>query len=128
MNVGRADINSLLSQMREMKAATMQPGQAQATDIKQVNGLDGSMNSAVGQVNSSSAPSFSNMLNAAVSSVNDAQQHSSAMKVAYEQGQPGVSLSQVMVASQKATVAFDAMTQVRNKVVEAYKDVMSMPV
>ena len=126
MNVGRTDINNLLSQMREMKAATMQPSQAQSADIKQVNGLDGSMNS-VGKVDSS-APSFSNMLKTAVSSVNSAQSHSSAMKVAYEQGQPGVSLSQVMVASQKATVAFDAMTQVRNKVVEAYKDVMSMPV
>ena len=125
MNVGRPDINNLLSQMREMKAATMQPSQAQ--ELQQLNGVNKALNSAVEQA-SDSTPSFSTMFKSAVDSVNQAQKTSSALKTAYESGEPGVSLAQVMVASQKATVAFDAMTQVRNKVVEAYKDVMNMPV
>ncbi|HMY40869.1 MAG TPA: flagellar hook-basal body complex protein FliE, partial [Marinagarivorans sp.] len=39
-----------------------------------------------------------------------------------------VDISDVMIASQKASVAFSAMTQVRNKLVDAYKDIMNMPV
>ncbi|HQR82111.1 MAG TPA: flagellar hook-basal body complex protein FliE, partial [Thiotrichales bacterium] len=41
---------------------------------------------------------------------------------------PNVELSEVMIQAQKASLAFQAMTQVRNKLVEAYKDVMSMPI
>jgi len=36
-------------------------------------------------------------------------------------------LAEVMIASQKASVSFQAMLQVRNKLVDAYKDVMNMP-
>jgi flagellar hook-basal body complex protein FliE len=46
---------------------------------------------------------------------------------AFESGDANVSLAEVMVASQKASVSFQAMLQVRNKLVEAYKDVMNMP-
>jgi flagellar hook-basal body complex protein FliE len=37
-------------------------------------------------------------------------------------------LSQVMIAVQKSSLSFEAMVQVRNKLVEAYKDVMNMPI
>jgi flagellar hook-basal body complex protein FliE len=46
----------------------------------------------------------------------------------FSAGDPGVDLAQVMVALQKASVSFQAMTQVRNKLVDAYRDIMSMPV
>ena len=39
-----------------------------------------------------------------------------------------VDITDVMIASQKAGVAFEAMVQVRNKLVEAYRDVMNMPI
>ncbi|MEM7348553.1 MAG: aldehyde dehydrogenase family protein, partial [Chloroflexota bacterium] len=42
---------------------------------------------------------------------------------AYEMGDPGTGITQVMVASQKARVGFTAITEVRNKVIEAYRDV-----
>jgi flagellar hook-basal body complex protein FliE len=42
-------------------------------------------------------------------------------------GKSEVSLAEVMIATQKASVSFQAMLQVRNKLVDAYKDVMSMP-
>ena len=38
------------------------------------------------------------------------------------------SLGEVMIAANKSSLAFDATVQVRNKMVEAYKEVMSMPV
>ena len=43
-------------------------------------------------------------------------------------GDPNVSLVDTMVAAQKAGLAFDATLQVRNKLVEAYKDIMNMPI
>ncbi len=32
-----------------------------------------------------------------------------------------------MIAAQKARISFEALTQVRNKMVAAYKEIMSMP-
>lgn len=71
---------------------------------------------------------FSSMLKNAINNVNDIQQESSRLKKAYEADAPGVNLTQVMIASQKSAIAFQATTQVRNKLVEAYRDVMNMPV
>ncbi|HEX4937182.1 MAG TPA: flagellar hook-basal body complex protein FliE, partial [Candidatus Kapabacteria bacterium] len=34
----------------------------------------------------------------------------------------------VMVASQKSSLAFQAVVQVRNKLVDSYKEIMNMPV
>ncbi|WP_044870395.1 flagellar hook-basal body complex protein FliE [Pseudomonas sp. LFM046] len=74
------------------------------------------------------APSFADMLGQAVNKVADTQQVASDMATAFEVGQKGVDLTDVMIASQKASVSFEAMTQVRNKLVQAYQDIMQMPV
>lgn len=74
------------------------------------------------------APSFSDMLGQAVNKVHETQQVSNQMASAFEMGQGGVDLTEVMIASQKASVSFQAMTQVRNKLVQAYQDIMQMPV
>lgn len=74
------------------------------------------------------APSFSDMLGQAVNKVNETQQVSSQLATAFELGQKGVDITDVMIASQKASVSFQAMTQVRNKLVQAYQDIMQMPV
>ncbi|AXO62297.1 flagellar hook-basal body complex protein FliE [Pseudomonas sp. phDV1] len=74
------------------------------------------------------APSFSEMLGQAVNKVSENQQASNKLATAFEMGQSGVDLTDVMIASQKASVSFQAMTQVRNKLVQAYQDIMQMPV
>ncbi|BAN68948.1 flagellar hook-basal body complex protein FliE [endosymbiont of unidentified scaly snail isolate Monju] len=71
--------------------------------------------------------SFQALLGKSIDKVNDMQQQAEALKTGFETGEPGVDLAQVMIASQKAGLAFAAMTEVRNKLVEAYKDVMNMP-
>jgi flagellar hook-basal body complex protein FliE len=73
-------------------------------------------------------PSFSDMLGQAVGKVNETQQVASQLANAFEIGQSGVDITDVMIASQKASVSFQAMTQVRNKLVQAYQDIMQMPV
>lgn len=71
---------------------------------------------------------FGAQLQKAVAEVNALQQTSAELKVAFEQDQPGISLPQVMIASQKASLSFEAMTQVRNKVLGAYQEIMNMQV
>ena len=41
---------------------------------------------------------------------------------------PGVELPQVMMEMQKASVSFRAITEVRNKFVNAYQEIMNMPI
>ncbi|CAH0534114.1 Flagellar hook-basal body complex protein FliE [Vibrio stylophorae] len=71
---------------------------------------------------------FANLLNQAVNNVNSLQQSSSDLATRFDQGDRTISLADVMIARNKAGVAFDATVQVRNKLVEAYKEIMSMPV
>jgi flagellar hook-basal body complex protein FliE len=116
---GRADISQVLAEMRNLRtqiqsAADLKP-EVSPTRIDSANKV-------------SEVPKFSDLLSNAVNGVNEAQKASSAMKTAYEQGDPSVSITQVMIQSQKASVAFDAVTQVRNRVVKAYEEIMKMPV
>ncbi len=43
-------------------------------------------------------------------------------------GDKSVDLAEVMIAGQKSSIAFEATVQVRNKMVDAYKTIMNMPV
>lgn len=70
---------------------------------------------------------FSSLLQQSLASVNHVQQNANKMVEAFEMGVPNVSLAEVMVETQKANVSFQAALQVRNKLVDAYKDVMNMP-
>jgi flagellar hook-basal body complex protein FliE len=76
----------------------------------------------------SAAPDFGAMLKSSINQVSEMQKSSEAMGTAFEQGQPGIDITRVMVEAQKATLAFRAMTEVRNRLVSAYQDVMNMPV
>ncbi|MEC9319909.1 MAG: flagellar hook-basal body complex protein FliE, partial [Pseudomonadota bacterium] len=80
------------------------------------------------KVENSANADFSNLLKMAVDNVNELQQTSGDLKTRMELGDPSVTLEQTMIASQKASIAFEATVQVRNKMVEAYKEIMSMPV
>ena len=80
------------------------------------------------QVPEVGASSFSDMLGNAINKVSETQQASSQLSTAFEIGKSGVDLTDVMIASQKASVSFQALTQVRNKLVQAYQDIMQMPV
>jgi flagellar hook-basal body complex protein FliE len=70
---------------------------------------------------------FGALLKGLVDQVNNQQQYSSSMKEAYQLGKER-DLAQVMLASQKADIAFNAMTQIRNRLVDAYQEIMRMPI
>ncbi|MCW3834828.1 flagellar hook-basal body complex protein FliE [Sphingomonas canadensis] len=71
--------------------------------------------------------SFSATLQTALRTVNENQQAASQLSAAYERGET-VDIAKVMLARQQASVGFEATLQVRNKLLSAYKDIMSMPV
>ncbi|MGR9114264.1 MAG: flagellar hook-basal body complex protein FliE [Gammaproteobacteria bacterium] len=69
---------------------------------------------------------FASLLKASVDAVNENQQTADKMVTNFETGASDASLAEVMVATQKAGISFQAMVQVRNKLVDAYNDVMNM--
>ncbi|MDG1986510.1 MAG: flagellar hook-basal body complex protein FliE [Halieaceae bacterium] len=70
---------------------------------------------------------FSELVGSALDEVNALKKSSAASAAAYESG-VDIPLSDVMVNMQKASLAFEATLQVRNKVLKAYEDIMNMPV
>ncbi|GAA4768465.1 hypothetical protein GCM10023219_13020 [Stakelama sediminis] len=74
-----------------------------------------------------SQPSFSDSLQDALQSVNQAQSKAGELSSAYERGET-IDIAKVMLARQQASVGFEATMQVRNKLLSAYKDIMNMPV
>lgn len=71
---------------------------------------------------------FSNVLKSSLDSVAQTQTASKSMQKAFVMGDDSVSLSDTMIAMQKADINFQATVQVRNKFVQAYNDIMNMQV
>lgn len=70
---------------------------------------------------------FTTALKGALEKVNGLQSDASAAATAFERGET-TDIAAVMLAKQKASVSFEATLQVRNKLLSAYRDIMSMPV
>ena len=107
---------SLLAQVRayQDQIAASRPsgeGQAQSSKVK--------------------GPSFSQQFSEAMvdtlREVSNVQQSATALSEAYQAGED-VPLTDVVVAMQKSSLAFETTLQVRNKVLQAYQDIMNMPV
>lgn len=88
----------------------------------------GAATPAASPVGQPAAPSsFIDTMQQAVANVNGAQSRASDLSAAYERGET-VDIAKVMLARQEASVGFEATLQVRNKLLTAYRDIMSMPV
>lgn len=70
---------------------------------------------------------FSAMLKAAVAEVNNTQQDARQLSEQFAAGD-AANLQDVVVSLQKASLSFQTMVQVRNKLVSAYQEVMNMQV
>lgn len=71
---------------------------------------------------------FPGVLKNAIDGVAQSQEASDSMQKAFVMGDDKVSLSDTMIAMQKASINFQAAVQVRSKVVQAYNDIMNMQV
>ena len=71
--------------------------------------------------------SFGSFLKTAIADTNDAQIQSDVMTQKLIMGE-NVELHEVMIAAQKAAISLNATMEVRNKIVEAYQEIIRMPV
>jgi flagellar hook-basal body complex protein FliE len=71
---------------------------------------------------------FAGLMKSSIDHIASMQNQASALAGAYESGDKSVDLTRVMLEVQKAGLAFHAMTEVRNKLVDAYTQVMNMSV
>ncbi len=101
--------NHLLNQMQALEALAR--GQQVQPEVKPAE----------------TSPSFGDLMQQAIDQVNETQMQASSLRTAFELGEQ-VDLSEVMIAVQKSRISFEALTQVRNKLLTAYQDVMNMSV
>jgi flagellar hook-basal body complex protein FliE len=71
---------------------------------------------------------FADNLKTALKTVSQAQNEASALQTQVQLGNPKVSLEETMLAMQKAQIGFQATLHVRNRMVQAYTDIMNMSV
>jgi len=100
--------NQLLNQMQALESLAR--GEAMRPEIK-----------------TEQSQSFGDLMQQAINQVNETGMQATSLARAFETGE-NVDLSEVMIAVQKSRVSFEALTQVRNKLLSAYQDVMNMPV
>ena len=108
----RSDVQSVLAQMKLLQA------QAQAE-----------LRPPVDETTKTGAPteSFATMLKSATDSVNELQKASGDLSTSFVKGETS-DLVSVMIASQKASVAFQGLVHTRNQLVNAYQEIMNMAI
>jgi flagellar hook-basal body complex protein FliE len=115
MNIGGIDSSRIDAMMAQLKAAASKPAASP-------------LGTASPGVEPEARVSFSDALKASLDQVNNAQVQAGEMGKRFSMGDDSVSLSDTMIAMQKAGIQFQATVQVRNKLVSAYHDIMSMQV
>lgn len=78
--------------------------------------------------NATGAGGFAEALGKAIASVNEAQQRATVLAQRFQSNDPEVSLEEAMIASAAANVSFQALVQVRNRLLAAYREIMNLQV
>jgi flagellar hook-basal body complex protein FliE len=109
--IDTSQIQAMLQQLRAVAAQTQAP-----------------VRSAEPAEQAAAPVDFSNVLKASLDKVSETQQAASQLSDRFTKGDDSVSLSEVMIAGQKANISLQATIQVRSKLVAAYNDIMNMQV
>jgi flagellar hook-basal body complex protein FliE len=103
------EINRVLEQIRALQAQTKTNG-AQPSQTQETRGPS----------------AFASILRQGLDQVNQTEQRANQLSEAFQRGAPGVDLPQVMLEVSKATVSLRAVSEVRNRLISAYQDIMNM--
>lgn len=114
MSVGMIDTGRIEAMVAQLKAAAARANPA-ADGVLQAKQATGGAD-------------FQSALKSSLDQVNNAQLQSQKLAQRFEMGDPNVSLSDAMISLQKSSIALQQTIQVRNKLVQAYQEIMSMPV
>lgn len=105
------DINNLLNQMRQLKLQVQPPESAVGMAPKAASGAD-----------------FGSILRRSLAAVGEQQMQAGSMAAAFERGDPGADLARTMIAVQKADLSLRTAVAVQSKLVDAYNNIMNMPI
>ncbi len=106
--MSRMEIDAVLAQIRSLSTQTR-------------------IQSPTSETQQTGPSAFATMLKKGIDQVNQTQQSAATLADSFDRGTPGVELPQVMLEMNKAAVSFRALTEVRNRLVSAYQDIMNMP-
>ncbi len=113
------DSSAIQAEMQRLASKAQAGGGVDKSTAPQAAGQSGGDADGVG---------FAELLKQSIDRVDDMQKTSGELRNAFQAGDPDVALSDVMIASQKAELAFDTMTEARNKLLEAYQNIQNMQV
>ncbi|MGH8506028.1 MAG: flagellar hook-basal body complex protein FliE [Stenotrophobium sp.] len=102
------DVNRVLSQIRALSAQAS--GRMAPVETPKVAG------------------GFDTLVSGAIGKVDASQKTAAQLQQSFDLGDPSADIASVMIAQAKAQVTFRAMTEVRNRLVSAYQDIMNMPI
>jgi flagellar hook-basal body complex protein FliE len=105
-----------------MRQAILQKNDALRDVAATAGNIPGVAGATVGQ-----PANFTSALRSALEQVNGLQSDANTAATAFERGET-TDIAAVMLAKQKASIGFETTLQVRNKLLSAYKEIMSMPV
>lgn len=127
---GGDGMSGIVGQLRQTPSAIQQI--ADPSKINQTKGISGTdaidgINQSA-DVNSAHGVDFAQVLKSTLDQVNESQNNAKQLSDSFSMGDDSVNLSDVMIAMQKASISFQTSVQVRNKLVSAYRDIMTMQV
>jgi len=122
MTINAIDSGRIEAMLAQLKAAAQKPA-SESTATK-----SGAALANIQANQETKRVDFSDALKSSLDNVNKMQIDAESMGKNFAMGDDKVSLSDVMIAGQKANISFQATIQVRNKLVSAYHDIMNMAI
>lgn len=121
--IGKDRIDAMVKQIRSLQAKMMPPANEAVASAHEIKG-----NVVVDSTQPTKKVDFANALKSALDGVNELQVKSEQLAAQFELGNDDVQLSDVMISMAKANVALQVTIQARNRVVQAYQDIMTMQI
>jgi flagellar hook-basal body complex protein FliE len=118
--MSQISIDQVLSQIRSIAAQTQSPGIKPAGLTSDAAAASGTAAPAA------TGNSFATLMRSGLEQANQTELRANDLADKFERGVPGVDLPTVMLEANKANLTFRAVTEVRNRLISAYTDIMNM--
>ncbi|HTV76720.1 MAG TPA: flagellar hook-basal body complex protein FliE [Steroidobacteraceae bacterium] len=118
--MSQLQIDQVLSQIRTLAAQTQSAGIRPASLAAGAQAASGT--AAV----SGAGSTFATLMRSGIEQANQTELRANDLADKFERGAPGVDLPTVMLEANKANLTFRAVTEVRNRLITAYTDIMNM--
>jgi flagellar hook-basal body complex protein FliE len=118
--MSQISIDQVLSQIRSIAAQTQSGGIRPAGLTNEAAAASGTGAAAA------TGNSFATLMRSGLEQVNQTELRANDLADKFERGVPGVDLPTVMLEANKANLSFRAVTEVRNRLISAYTDIMNM--